>query len=65
MRDIIKQTFIVVNTLALIETILSLNQTTRNLNRKQKSFRKKRNSVTNSCQSRDKTKRESLSEKEY
>ncbi len=30
-----------------------------------KSFSKERNNVTNSCQSRDMTKRETLSEKEY
>jgi hypothetical protein len=65
MRDITKQTSIVINTLASIEIILSLNRTTRSLNRKQKSFRKKRDSVTNSCQSRDMTKREFLNEEEY
>ncbi len=71
-KMIVKQTSIVFNTLALIETILSSNRTTQRFqtrsdffNRKQKSFRKKKNSVTNSCQSRDMTKRESLSEGEY
>jgi hypothetical protein len=69
---ITKQTSIVINTLASIEIILSLNRTTQRFqtrsdffNRKQKSFRKKKNNVTNSCQSRNMTKRESLSEEEY
>ncbi len=69
---IIKQTSIVINTLASIEIILSSNQTIQRFqtwsdffNRKQKSFQKRKNNVTNSCQSRDMIKRESLSEEEY
>ncbi len=72
MRDITKQTSIVISTLASVETILSLNRTTQRFqarpdssNRKQKPFRKGRGSVTNPCQSRDMTKRESLSEGGY